>query len=114
MERAAGMPEKLRKSSAVGSIPGIVTGHSGIVTAIPENTPKSVTFKRNRRSRSPGTTGHDQYGMGGHDGPEYAQRARLTPSRTGVSQARAMSEQICSAVKVGGVPERGSSLCATA
>ena len=54
------------------SIPGIVTGDSGIVTADSGNpakighdeTESPVTFPRNGRSRS--------NGMAGHDGPEYA------------------------------------------
>jgi hypothetical protein len=66
------MPERLKKSSALRSIPGIVTGHSGIVTGDSGKTPEIghdqsesvVTFRRNQRSRSIGITGHD--------GPEYA------------------------------------------
>jgi hypothetical protein len=66
------MPRKLKKSSALRSIPGIVTGHSDNVTSDSGNSHEighdqsesAVTFRRNRRSRS--------NGMGGHDGPEYA------------------------------------------
>jgi hypothetical protein len=37
-----------------------VTAHSGIVTGDSGHGQKSVTFNRNRRSRSVGTTGHVQ------------------------------------------------------
>jgi hypothetical protein len=66
------MPKKLKKSSALRPIPGIVTGHSDNVTSHSGNHPEighdqtesAVTLRRNQRSRSSG--------MGGHDGPEYA------------------------------------------
>jgi hypothetical protein len=41
------------------TVPGFVTGDSGIVTAIPVEPGKSVTFSRNPRSRSIGIVGHD-------------------------------------------------------
>jgi hypothetical protein len=70
------VPKRLKKSSALRSISGSVTGHSGIVTADSGKTPEighdqsesAVTFRRNQRSRSIGITGHD--------GPEYAALAK--------------------------------------
>jgi hypothetical protein len=59
VEKPEQMPKKLKKSSALRSIPGIVTSDSGIVTSDSGNTPEighdqtesAVTFRRNQRSR---------------------------------------------------------------
>jgi hypothetical protein len=61
------MPKKLKKSSALRSIPRSVTSDSGNVTTHSDKTPEighdpaesAVTFRRNQRSRSIGITGHD-------------------------------------------------------